>query len=52
MQSKAIFQEGLPPPSECLATQIDFVRSNTGPPDEAMQAVLDNACWSLKEIGF
>ncbi|CAJ0595260.1 unnamed protein product [Cylicocyclus nassatus] len=35
--------EGLPPPSECLATQIEFVRSNTGPPDEAMQAVLDNA---------
>ncbi|VDL76746.1 unnamed protein product [Nippostrongylus brasiliensis] len=35
--------EGLPPPSECLANQIEFVRSNTGPPDEAMQAVLDNA---------
>ncbi|VDM60553.1 unnamed protein product [Angiostrongylus costaricensis] len=35
--------EGLPPPSGCLANQIEFVRSNTGPPDEAMQAVLDNA---------
>ncbi|KHJ92594.1 SH2 domain protein [Oesophagostomum dentatum] len=35
--------EGLPPPSECLANQIEFVRSNNGPPDEAMQAVLDNA---------
>ncbi|KAK6058723.1 hypothetical protein COOONC_03700 [Cooperia oncophora] len=35
--------EGLPPPSECLANQIEFIRSNTGPPDEAMQAVLDNA---------
>ncbi|PIO74898.1 hypothetical protein TELCIR_03087 [Teladorsagia circumcincta] len=41
--SETMAEEGLPPPSECLANQIEFVRSNTGPPDEAMQAVLDNA---------